>query len=422
MRIRVQGGQPLNGTYTPGGSANATAACLAAALMTPHPVTLSGIPHTAITASLLELVSHLGSEHTGGGDQPHEFITDQVTKRQLTPSVIGGMAGGMLFAAPILTRRGFVRLEIDFPLNRIRTHLDALRDLKQDVTITNGAIEINATPWEYLDILLSQASVTATGMVMMLAATQGRETVIRNAACEPHVQALANMLERMGARIDGIGSNCVTVFGTRELVGTHVTIPADHIEAASAAAMIALSGGRGQIAGVRRPELQMAARTFQRLGMTLDIDEDETFIPRHETLSMSNREEDVDASIESAPWPGFPSDLVPMATVVASQAVGTSLIHEKMFNNRLLFIDKLNSMGAQIVLCDPHRAIVVGRTPLRGIYMDSPDVRAGLALLGAALIADGSSTIDNAEVMGINFDGVLAKLQGLGADITIEEQ
>lgn len=420
MRIKVEGGHPLNGTYTPSGSANAAAACLAAALLTDHPVTLSGVPHTTSTASMLELAGFLGAQITGGGGQPYELITDQITKRQLTPTVTGGMVGGMLFVAPILSRRGYVRLEVDFPLNRVRTHLDALRDLKQDVSITSGAIEINATHWEHLDILLSQASVTATGMVMMLAALLGRETVIRNAACEPHVQALGRMLERMGAQVEGIGSNCVTVFGTRELVGTHAALPVDHVEAASAAAMIAISGGRGQVSGAPRQDMQMIARTFHWLGMSLDIDANETFVPRHESLSMSNREEDVDASIESAPWPGFPSDLIPMATVIASQAHGTTLIHEKMFNNRLLFIDKLNMMGAQIVLCDPHRAIVVGRTPLRGIYMDTPDVRAGLALLAAALVGDGTSTIDNAQAVAKSFDGVIGKLQALGAKIVVE--
>ncbi len=421
MRIKVEGGKPLNGTYTPSGSANAAAACLAAALMTEHPVTLGNVPRTTSTGALLELAAFLGAEISGGaGGTPYELLTPQIVKRQLTPSVTGGMVGGMLFVAPILARRGFVRLEVDFPLNRVRTHLEALRDLKQDVSIVGGAIEINAAKWEHLDILLSQASVTATGMVILLAAALGRETVIRNAASEPHVQAMAQMAARMGAQVEGIGSNVVTVYGTRELVGTHVTVPPDYVEAASAAAIIALTGGRGQITGTRRADLQMIARTYERCGMTLDVDDGEAFVPRHETLTMSSREEDVDASIESAPWPGFPSDLVPMATVIASQAHGTSLIHEKMFNNRLLFIDKLNAMGAQIVLCDPHRAIVVGRTPLRGIYMDTPDVRAGLALLGAALVADGVSIIDNAQTVANSFDGVLGKLQALGGGIEVE--
>lgn len=421
MRIKVEGGKPLNGSYAPSGSANAAAACLAAALMTEEVVTLANVPRTTTTGALLELAAFLGAEIKGGDDNTSfELRTDQISKRQLTPAVTGGMVGGMLFVAPILTRRDFVRLEVDFPLNRVRTHLEALRDLKQDVNIIGSAVEINAKRWERLEVLLSQASVTATGMVILLAAALGRETVIHHAASEPHVQAMAQMIERMGAKIEGIGSNRLTVYGTSALGGTHAIIPPDYVEAASAAALIGLTGGRGQIVGVRRTDMQMIARTYARFGLMLDVDESDTYVTRHETLGMSSREEDVDASIESAPWPGFPSDLVPMATVIASQAQGTSLIHEKMFNNRLLFIDKLNAMGAQIVLCDPHRVIVVGRTPLRGIYMDTPDVRAGLALLGAALAAEGVSTIDNAQAIANAFDGVIGKLQALGAEIRAE--
>jgi UDP-N-acetylglucosamine 1-carboxyvinyltransferase len=194
-----------------------------------------------------------------------------------------------------------------------------------------------------------------------------------------------------------------------------------HIEAASIAAIGALSGGRVQINGIRQNDLRMINKIYRRLGINLDIDETHVFIPKHEHLTISNREEDVDSSIETAPWPGFPSDLVAIATVVATQARGTSLIHEKLFNNRLLFVDKLKSMGAQIVLCDPHRAIVVGPTPLYAIYMDSPDVRTGLGMLGAALIAQGESVIDNAQALRWSFDGVVGKLQNLGAKIVVED-
>ncbi|MFW5696606.1 MAG: UDP-N-acetylglucosamine 1-carboxyvinyltransferase, partial [Phototrophicaceae bacterium] len=168
-------------------------------------------------------------------------------------------------------------------------------------------------------------------------------------------------------------------------------------------------------------DLRMIDKIYQRLGIKLDIDDTMLFVPRHEILTVSNREEDVDSSIETSPWPGFPSDLVAIATVVATQARGTSLIHEKLFNDRLLFVDKLNSMGAQIVLCDPHRAIVVGPSPLYAIYMDSPDVRTGLGMLGAALIARGESVIDNAQALRRSFDGVVSKLKLLGAAITIED-
>ncbi|MEO8394888.1 MAG: UDP-N-acetylglucosamine 1-carboxyvinyltransferase, partial [Chloroflexota bacterium] len=186
------------------------------------------------------------------------------------------------------------------------------------------------------------------------------------------------------------------------------------------AAIAAMSGGRIQIEGIRMSDMRVIAKIYWRLGIQLDIDEAAIFVPKHDTLTVSNREEDADSSIETAPWPGFPSDLVAVATVIATQARGTSLIHEKLFANRLLFVDKLKAMGAQIVLCDPHRAIVVGPSPLRGIYMDSPDVRAGLGMLAAALIAEGESVIDNAQAIEQSFAGVLGKLQAINAKISVE--
>jgi UDP-N-acetylglucosamine 1-carboxyvinyltransferase len=311
-------------------------------------------------------------------------------------------------------------LELDFPLNRIRTHLDALRDLGIEVAIVSGGVECKVTTWDLKRILLAQTSVTATAMVMMLASRLGHETVIHNAACEPHIEELAHLLVAMGTRIEGIGSNILRVYGVQELHGAEATIGSDHIEAASIAAISAICGGRVQIEGVRRADLNMIAKVYARLGIQLDIDETVLYVPKHSALNVSNREEDVDASIETAPWPGFPSDLVAVATLAATQARGTSLIHEKLFDNRLLFVDKLKAMGAQIVLCDPHRAIVVGQTPLQGIYMDTPDVRTGLGMLGATLVANGKSVIDNAQALERNFEGVLGKLQDLGAHIIVE--
>jgi UDP-N-acetylglucosamine 1-carboxyvinyltransferase len=224
----------------------------------------------------------------------------------------------------------------------------------------------------------------------------------------------------MGASILGIGSNLLIVEGCDLLQGAEFTLSTDYVEVASVAAICALTGGRAQIEGVPPELMRMIARVYGQLGLTLELDDEQVFIPRVEKLIMSDREEDVDLSLESAPWPGFPSDLIAMATVVATQSRGTALIHEKLFSNRLLFVDKLKAMGAQIVLADPHRAIVVGPTPLRSIYMDTPDVRTGMAMLGAALVAEGTSTIDNAEALEQSFGAVLGKLHGLGARITVE--
>lgn len=422
MRLRVEGKTALNGVYQPSGNPNAAAALLAAALLTDQPVTLDSIPQTTSTQVMIDLAVWLGADVTHDGDHRLTLKAESIARRNLTPAETQGFVGALLYIAPILTRRGYVRMEVDYPLNRIRTHLEALRDLGQDVVIVEGAIEVRAARWAFKDIMLLQSSVTATEISMMLAASLGQETIIRNAASEPHVQQLARVLEHMGAQIEGVGSNTLHIFGHHDplLLGTNTTVMPNYIEAASVAALAAVTGGRVQIDGVHGADLHMIARVYSFLGITLDVDGQALFVPRHTALTVSNREEDVDASIKTAPWPGFPSDLVAIATVAATQARGTSLIHEPMFDNRLLFIDKLNAMGAQIVLCDPHRAIVVGSTPLYGIYMDSPDVRAGLGLLGAALIADGVSVIDNAQAITRSFEGVIGKLQALGAKITQE--
>ncbi len=420
MLIRVEGRQPLNGTYRPSGNANAALALIAAALLTDQPVTLRNVPKTASTHAATSAAQAMGATLTWTDDSTLAIKADQITRRILTHEDTDVSLGTMLLVAPLLVRRQHARLELDFPLNRIRPHLEALRDLGLDVVNSSDAVEIKTATWEKRDIILTQASVTATAILMLLAARLGKETVIYNAACEPHVQELAHMLVAMGARIEGIGSNLLRIFGVSELTGADVTVGADHIEAASIAAMAALTGGRVQIDGIRGRDMRAIAKIYWRLGIQLDVDENTIFVPRHETLNVSNREEDVDSSIETAPWPGFPSDLVAVATVIATQARGTSLIHEKLFANRLLFVDKLKAMGAQIVLCDPHRAIVMGPTPLRSVYMDTPDVRAGLGLLAAALAADGISNIDNANVIEHTFAGVIGKLQALNAKITVE--
>lgn len=419
MTLRVAGRSPLSGIYKPSGNANAAQALLAAALLTEAPVRLRNMPRTLSTTAMIAIAESLGA--TLAWDEDALTISGaQITRRTLAQADTEATVGALMFVAPMLIRRQHVRLEIDFPLNRIRTHLEALRDLGIDTVTSSGAVEFKTTSWDCKDVVLTQASVTATALVMMLATRLGKTTIIRNAACEPHIQELSQLLVAMGANVDGIGSNVLRISGVDELGGADATIGPDHVEAASVAAIGALSGGRIQIEGIRAADLRVIAKIYWRLGIQLDVDEDAIFVPKQETLSVSSREEDVDSSIETAPWPGFPSDLVSIATVIATQARGTSLIHEKLFANRLLFVDKLKAMGAQIVLCDPHRAIVVGSTPLHGIYMDSPDVRAGLGMLAAALVADGESVIDNAQAIEHTFEGVLGKLQALNAKITIE--
>jgi UDP-N-acetylglucosamine 1-carboxyvinyltransferase len=288
-----------------------------------------------------------------------------------------------------------------------------------NVRVTGGVIDFQAESWDQRQITLLQPSVTATALTAMLAASLGRETIIHNAASEPHLQDLLQMLKLMGASIDGIGTNVLHIKGTESLGGASFELSPDHIEIASIAAIGAITHGSITIEGVQPGRLQLISRVFARLGINLVLNGNSLLLPVHETLRSSQLEEELDVPIDTAPWPGFPSDLVAMATVVATQSHGTTLIHEKLFDNRLLFVDKLTGMGAQIVLCDPHRALVVGPTRLRGDYLDTPDVRTGLALLGAAMCSESSVTIDNAQLIDRTFENVVSKLVSLGAGIEV---
>jgi UDP-N-acetylglucosamine 1-carboxyvinyltransferase len=422
MRIKVTGRQPLRGTYQVSGNSNAAMALVAASMLSGAPVQLSNMPDTVSVGVLLEIGADLGLQVDEGqpGDGRITLNTPHITGRGLSREHSDALSGTLLLLAPILARRRHARLSTDFAISRLSAHLAALRDLGCGVSIDGGVIDLHADPWEDREIVLEQTSVTATALVCMLAAALGERTVILNAASEPHVVDVLVLLEAMGARVEGAGSNLITVhgrFGKDDLGGAALAISPDHIEAASVAAIAALSGGRLTIEGTRRRDLRLIARVYDRLGLHISLDEDAVVVPVHERFEVPSRDEDVDVTVESAPWPGFPSDLIAMATVIATQARGTTLIHEKLFNNRMLFTDRLTAMGAQIVLCDPHRAIVVGPTRLSGDYVDNPDVRTGLAMLAAALCAQGETIIDTAEAFDRSFAGVLDKLAAVGAHI-----
>lgn len=418
MRIVVHGGRALRGTFQPSGNSNSALLMIAAGLLTDDPVTLRGVPDTLSITTMLAAAQSVGSTLTRTGDTV-QLQTSSLFTRDLDQQVAGEQVSVVLLLAPILARRRHARLEINYPLSRLYTHLTALRDLGINIRTTSGMIDFQAEPWDRRDITLVQTSVTATAITSMLAATLGQETVIRNAASEPHIQDLLHMLVTMGARIEGIGSNVLRIFGAEQLGGADAVLSPDHIEIASIAAIGAITGGNLSIEGVNPAHLTMIIRVFARLGVNLHLNGTTLFLPTHDTLHISQDEAELDLPIDTAPWPGFPSDLVAMATVVATQAQGTVLIHEKLFDNRLLFVDKLTAMGAQIVLCDPHRAIVVGPTRLIGEYLDTPDVRTGLALLGAALCADKRVTIDNAQLIERSFENVVSKLVALGAEIEV---
>jgi UDP-N-acetylglucosamine 1-carboxyvinyltransferase len=397
-------------------------ALVAASMLTDDPVTLNNVPDTVSVGVLLEVGASLGmtiDEHDDGRGGKVTLHSPQMIGRALEREHTDALSSTLLYLAPILARRGHARMTIDYGVSRLHTHLAALRDLGVTVTIDRGVIDLRTNAWDRAEVVLQQTSVTATALVVMLAAVLGKQTTILNAASEPHVVELLHLLQEFGVKFDGIGSNLLTVHGVEQakLKGADVTVPPDHIEAASVAAMAALSGGRLTIENVRRRDLRLIAKIYERLGVNLILDDDTLIVPTHERFVSSAREEDVDVSVESAPWYGFPSDLIGMATVIATQTQGTTLIHEKLYPNRLLFTDKLAAMGAQIVLCDPHRAIVVGRTQLEADYVDTPDVRTGLAMLAAALCANGETVIDTAETFDRFFEHPLDKLVSVGAAI-----
>lgn len=424
MRIRIQGRQPLRGTYHVSGSTNAAMALIAASMLTDAPIKLTNVPDTVSVGVMLEVGQSLGlivDEGTDGRGGDVMLDASKVFGRALEREHTDALSSTLLFLAAILVRRRHARMTIDYAISRLHPQLTALRDLGLTVKVDNGVIDLEARAWNTAEIVLTQTSVTTTALVAMLAAVLGKQTTIINAASEPHIVDLLNLLAQMGAKVEGIGSNLLTIYGREKLAGGTFAVSPDYVEAASIAAMAAITGGRLTIEGIHRRDLRLIAKVYERLGLHCSLDDEALVVPVHERFDISNREEDVDVSIDSSPWPGFPSDLIPMATVIATQARGTVLIHEKLFSNRLLLVDRLNGMGAQIIHCDPHRAIVLGPTPLQGVYIDNPDVRTGLAMLGAALCADGETLIDSAQTFDRYFDHVLDKLTTIGAKIKRSE-
>ena len=425
MRIKVEGNQPLRGTIRVTGNSNAALAAIAGSMLTAEPVTLANVPQTANVAAMIDIGQSLGLQVETQDGGRYLLTTPTMVARQIERAQTDHVGGSILFLAPILARRQHARFMLSSPVSRYHPHLGAIRDLGGAVKVSgDGVIDCELQRWDKRELILTQTSVTATSIVCMLAAALGTETVIHNAASEPHVTDLLWLLRQMGAGIDGGGSNLLRIRGATvdsPLRGGTLSLSPDHIEAASIGAIAALTDGRVIVEGIRPLDLQMTLKVYERLGLHADLDVDTLNLVASRPFAISDRDEDVDVAVETAPWPGFPSDLAAISTVVATQARGTVLIHEKLFSNRLLFVDKLNSMGAQIVLCDPHRAIVIGPTPLRGEYIDNPDSRTGLAMLAAALCADGITTIDNAETFDRTFEHVTKRLVALGAHITRDE-
>jgi UDP-N-acetylglucosamine 1-carboxyvinyltransferase len=397
-RFIVEGGVPLNGEITPAGNKNSAQPMLAACLLTEQPVVLRNVPNIADVRVLLQILRSMGVEVEDSGLATEHVVHLQARNLGRQPDQgLGAMVrGSLLMAGPLLTRFGHATVGQPggdtIGRRRIDTHVTALRAL--------GATVVTGTEQAIL------AAVLAEGV-----------TKISNAAAEPHVQDLCNMLNGIGARIEGIGTNTVQVTGVDGLSGGDHTIMSDHIEVGSFIGLAAVTGGELRIHRAVPEHMRMTNLVFGKLGVKVEVEEDSIFVPGGQELAVLYDVHEAVPKIDDGIWPAFPSDLMSIALVTATQSQGTVLMFEKMFESRLFFVDSLINMGARIVLCDPHRAVVVGKSRLRGDEITSPDIRAGMALLMAALCAEGESEISNVRQIDRGYESIETRIQALGGKI-----
>jgi len=417
----IEGGHPLEGTLIPSGNKNSALPMLAAALLTDEEVVLENVPRIEDIKALMEIISALGVDIDETGEHEVRVHAKHVRTTSLDPELCRHIRASILLAGPVLARCGRINLPPPggdvIGRRRVDTHLAALRSLGAEIEIGRG-YDMKTTGLKGREIFLDEASVTGTENALMAACTASGTTTIKNAASEPHVQDLAQFLNKMGARIRGIGTNTLVVHGVDKLRGGHFRISPDHIEIGSLIGAAAVTNGEILIKDAAPQHLPMILLMFARLGITVDIRGQDVFVPRQQSLEIVTDAHGVTPRIDDAPWPGFPADLISIATVVATQCQGTILMFEKMYESRMFFVDKLFSMGARIVLCDPHRAVVMGPTQLHSETLTSPDIRAGMAMLIAALCADGRSIIKNISQIDRGYERIDEKLRALGARIT----
>jgi UDP-N-acetylglucosamine 1-carboxyvinyltransferase len=417
----IEGGVPLSGELTVAGNKNAALPILAACLLSEEELLLHRVPRIRDTEAQIALLEQLGVEVEWVGDNSVRLCARGVSSPSVDEELSSQIRASFLLAGPLLARFGSARMPPpggDFiGRRRLDAHLDAFTDLGAEVA-GDRWIELSAPrglcPCE---IFMDEPSVMGTENALMAAALTPGATKISNAASEPHVQDLARLLTKMGARVDGIGSNVMTVNGADSLGGAEHAISPDHIEVGSFMALAAATGGELRIRDIEPADLMMTRRQFRRLGLRSELDGDDILVPPGQKLKVEADLGDAIPKIEDGPWPAFPADLTSIALALATQAEGEILIFEKMFENRLFFVDKLVAMGARITLCDPHRAIVSGPSRLHGERVESPDIRAGMAMLIAALAAEGTSHIGNIRQIDRGYEKIDERLRDLGARI-----
>jgi UDP-N-acetylglucosamine 1-carboxyvinyltransferase len=416
----IEGGRPLRGSIRAAGNKNAALPIIAAALLTDEPVTLTNVPAIRDVESMLALVADLGVEVQRSDDSTVRIQAEDIRKHELDEELCTRIRASILLAGPLLARWG----EAVVPppggdvigRRRLDTHIHAFSRLGADIRANRG-FHMRAQGLVGAHVFLDEASVTGTENAVMAAVLAQGETTIANAACEPHVQDLCRFLVSLGARIEGIGSNVLAVQGVDRLSGGDWRICPDHIEVASFLGLGAVTEGEIVIEDVVPEHLVGVWPGFERLGVEWHVEETSLRVPGGQTLRIQDDLGSQIPKIEDGPWPQFPADLTSIALAVATQASGTVLIFEKMFENRLFFVDKLVTMGARVILCDPHRAVVSGPSPLYGERMESPDIRAGMAMLIASLCAEGRSTIGNVGQIDRGYERIDERLRALGASI-----
>jgi UDP-N-acetylglucosamine 1-carboxyvinyltransferase len=416
----IEGGKPLNGRIRTVGNKNAALPLLAATLLADGPVTLSNVPRIRDVETMIELLQGLGATADWVGPNEVRVDPETLSSHEIDAALAERIRASFLLAGPLLARLG--RASVPPPggdvigRRRLDPHLHALEALGAEIEV-GGRYEMRAQGLRAQAIFLDEASVMATENAIMAAALAPGETTLGNAACEPHVQDLCRFLVSLGAEIDGIGSNLLRIRGVERLRGGEWRVGPEHIEVGSFIGLAAVTSSDLTIEGVDPRDLNAILLNFGRLGIHVEVGGDWVRVPPNQELVIQNDLGDQIPKIEDGPWPAFPADLTSIAVAVATQAWGTLLVFEKMFENRLFFVDKLVSMGAKIIVCDPHRVVITGPSRLFGQRLTSPDIRAGMAMLIAALCAEGRSTIGNVGEIDRGYERIDERLRALGADI-----
>lgn len=428
--FHIEGGRQLKGTLTPQGAKNEALQILCATLLTPQKVEIQNIPDIRDVNKLIDLLGSLGVKIQKKGKGHYIFQADEIDLNYLSSPEFeqkgASLRGSIMIVGPLLARFGkaFIPKPGGDKIGRRRldTHFLGFEKLGAEFSFDpkSSFYKAKAKKLKGTYMLLDEASVTGTANIIMAAVLAEGETTIYNAACEPYIQQLCRMLNAMGAKITGVGSNLLRIQGVEALKGCKHRILPDMIEVGSFIGLAAMTQSEITLKNVGYEHLGMIPQVFSRLGIKMELKGDDLFIPAQKSYEVDTFIDGSILTIADAPWPGFTPDLLSIVLVVATQAKGSVLIHQKMFESRLFFVDKLIDMGAQIILCDPHRATVIGqgrKTPLRGIHMTSPDIRAGVALLIAALSAEGNSVISNIEQIDRGYEKIDQRLNAIGANI-----